>query len=81
MNKLLTPEEAAEILGISVYTIKDFLRAGKISGVKVGKLWRIEEKVLKEFIEANRTGFEDDLGKSRAKWGDMAAVLKGFLKR
>ena len=81
MDKLLTPEEAAEILGISVYTVKDFLRAGKITGVKVGKLWRIEEIVIKDFIEANRTGFVDDLGKRRAKWGDMAAVLKELLKR
>ncbi len=55
MEKLLTPEEAADILGISVYTLKDFLRAGKLPGVKVGKLWRIEEIALKAYIEANRT--------------------------
>lgn len=55
MEKLLTPEEAAEILGISVYTLKDFLRAGKIPGVKIGKLWRVEETALREYVENNRT--------------------------
>lgn len=51
-EKLLTPEAAAEVLGISPRTLRDWLRAGKIKGVKVGKAWRIREVDLQAFIES-----------------------------
>jgi excisionase family DNA binding protein len=52
-DTLLTPEEVAERLSISVYTVKDWLRAGKIRGVKVSpRLWRVRESDLQAFIES-----------------------------
>jgi len=51
-EKLLTPETAAEALGISPKTLKDWLRAGKIKGVKIGRAWRIREADLQVFIES-----------------------------
>lgn len=50
-DKLLTPEEVADILRLKARTIKGWLREGKLRGVKFGKDWRIRETVLKEFIE------------------------------
>ncbi len=49
-EKLLTPEQAAERLQISVFTLKDYLRKGKLRGVKIANRWRIREEALEEFI-------------------------------
>ncbi|MEM5816034.1 MAG: helix-turn-helix domain-containing protein [Candidatus Aenigmatarchaeota archaeon] len=50
MDKLYTPEEVAEILKVSVITVKKWLRSGELKGIKVGKLWRIREEDLQEFL-------------------------------
>jgi excisionase family DNA binding protein len=49
---LLTQEEAAARLKISPLTLGNWLREGKIKGVKVGRLWRIREKDLDAYIES-----------------------------
>ena len=49
-DQLLTPEEAAARLKISRFTLGDWLRSGKIKGVKVGSLWRVRESDLEAFV-------------------------------
>lgn len=49
-DKLLTPEEVAERLVLSPNTIRTWLRTGKIKGIKAGRLWRIKESDLQEFL-------------------------------
>lgn len=53
-KRLLTPEQAAERLSVSPETIKKWLRAGKLNGVKVSVLWRVREEDLEEFIQIRR---------------------------
>jgi excisionase family DNA binding protein len=48
---LLTPDEVAERLKISRFTVMDYLRAGRIKAVKVGRLWRIKESDLRAFLD------------------------------
>jgi excisionase family DNA binding protein len=50
MRQLITPEIAAEKLAVSVKTIKNLLRRGKLRGVKVGNLWRLQEEALEEYL-------------------------------
>ena len=50
-EKLLTPEEVSDRLRVSRWTVMDYLRAGRIKGRKVGRLWRITERDLQAFIE------------------------------
>ena len=50
MEQLLTPELAAEKLAVSVKTVKNLLRSGKLRGVKVGNLWRLRQKALQEYL-------------------------------
>jgi excisionase family DNA binding protein len=57
-QQLLTPDQVADRLQLSVYTILDYLRhghprGGKLRGFKSGKQWRIREADLQAFIEAN----------------------------
>ena len=61
MEKILTPEEAAEALSVSVFTIKKWLRAGKLKGVKAGRVWRIREKDLIEFLEESQKRLEEKM--------------------
>jgi putative molybdopterin biosynthesis protein len=50
-RQLLTPEQVAERLQISRWTVMDSLRAGRLKGRKIGKFWRIEEQDLEAFIQ------------------------------
>jgi excisionase family DNA binding protein len=54
--KLLTPEQVAERLQISRWTVMDYLRAGRTKGHKVGRLWRIKAEDLDAFLEASPVG-------------------------
>jgi excisionase family DNA binding protein len=53
-DQLLTPEEAAARLKISRVTVGDWLRSGKLKGVKVGRLWRIRESDLENFLKPKK---------------------------
>lgn len=50
VDRLLTPEEAAERLAVSPKSIREWLRTGRLAGVKVGRLWRIREEALEAFL-------------------------------
>ncbi|HSF33448.1 MAG TPA: helix-turn-helix domain-containing protein [Candidatus Tectomicrobia bacterium] len=54
MDDLLTAEQAAAILQLSPKTIKDWLRAGKLTGCKIGRVWRVKLADLEAFIQASR---------------------------
>ena len=49
---VLNSEEAAAFLGLSVFTVRDYARAGKIPGRKVGKEWRFSRPGLLKWLEA-----------------------------
>ncbi|MBI2874425.1 MAG: helix-turn-helix domain-containing protein [Firmicutes bacterium] len=72
-ERLLTPEAAAERLAVSPKTVRDWLRAGILGGVKIGRLWRIREEDLGAFVEGARNDDEEEL---TAK--DLAAVRRGL---
>ncbi len=55
-DKLLTPEAAAERLDVAPTTVRSWLRKGILAGTKVGggKLWRISEDAIVEFVKAGQ---------------------------
>ncbi len=55
-NQLLTTEEAAKRIGVKQTTVRTWLNKGLLEGTKVGggKLWRISEDELEEFISSKR---------------------------
>jgi excisionase family DNA binding protein len=52
MNHLLTIEEAAARLKIAVKTMREWLRTGKLPGVKTGKYWRVREQDIEAFVKS-----------------------------
>ncbi|RPI99571.1 MAG: DNA-binding protein [Deltaproteobacteria bacterium] len=51
MERLLTPKEAAKYVAVAPRTIKEWLRRGDLTGVKVKNLWRIRGSDLEKFIQ------------------------------
>jgi excisionase family DNA binding protein len=49
-----TPEQAAEVLQISLLTVRRYARQGRLKGSKVGRHWRFTEQDLTEFLEQQR---------------------------
>jgi len=53
MENLLTIAQAAERLQHSVRTVREWLRVGKLRGVKTGREWRIREQDLRDFVQTH----------------------------
>jgi excisionase family DNA binding protein len=54
MTPLLNIQEAAELLGIKAWTLRQWLSQRRIAYVKVGRLTRLRREDITAFIEANR---------------------------
>jgi len=61
-DKFLTPEAAAERLDVAPTTVRSWLRKGILKGSKVGggKLWRISEEAIADFIKAGQELAEEE---------------------
>ncbi len=53
LPQLISPEEAAEYLGISAYTLRERLKSGEIPGRKHGSRWLIRVVDLAQYVEPN----------------------------
>jgi excisionase family DNA binding protein len=52
MALLYTIDRAAALLQFKPWTVRQWVRAGKLGAVKLGGEWRIREQDLTAFIEA-----------------------------
>jgi excisionase family DNA binding protein len=51
-EEFLSPEEVGDRLGVSVYTVRRWVKTGQLRAFKPGKEYRIREADLEEFIQA-----------------------------
>ena len=57
MDRLLTLEETAEIVGRSPSTVRTWLNTGRLDGFKLNaRSWRIRESALRTFIARQEAG-------------------------
>lgn len=54
MQKLLSTSDVAEVLSISVDTIRDYIREGRLSASYIGRRWKVREEDLHQFLRDNR---------------------------
>jgi excisionase family DNA binding protein len=54
MDELFTAEQAAALLQLRPNTLKDWLRAGKLPGCKLGRGGRVKAADLEAFVQASR---------------------------
>ena len=55
MRTLKSVEEAAELLGISPWTVRSYIRDGKLQPVRLGRRVLIEETELERFVASGKT--------------------------
>ena len=48
--EILTPQEAADFLRVSLLTVQRQAKAGRLPGRRVGKEWRFSRSVLLEWV-------------------------------
>lgn len=53
---VLTPEEAARLLRVSLDTVRKMLREGRLPGAKVGREWRILRRDLEAYLRGQKEG-------------------------
>lgn len=51
VREMLTPEEVAKVLRISVATVREALFDGALPGVKIGGVWRIPPDKFETWME------------------------------
>ena len=49
---VITPEEAASMLGCGMNTIYRILKEGKLKAMRIGRHWKIPKRAVQEFILA-----------------------------
>jgi excisionase family DNA binding protein len=49
-ERLFSVDDTAERLGVSKWTITDWIKAGRLKGTRIGKFWRVRESDLEAFI-------------------------------
>ncbi len=49
-KEVLDVEEAAELLGVSVWTVRDAASKGELPGRKVGRAWRFSRQALLDWL-------------------------------
>jgi len=50
-DKLLTSEQVSKILQVHPFTVLKYIKAGKLKGIKLGRVWRIRESDVERFLE------------------------------
>jgi excisionase family DNA binding protein len=54
-NPFLTPQDVSELLRVSVYTVRRWIKEGHLPAYKVGRGWRIPQSDVGEWLEANQS--------------------------
>jgi excisionase family DNA binding protein len=51
-DEVLTLDEAAQRLKLARKTVRDWVRAGKLPGFKLGRVWRVKASAVEQAIAA-----------------------------
>lgn len=54
-NEFYTVEQVSELLQVHWQTILNYIKAGKLRAVRLGKGYRIDKKDLEVFLKKNKT--------------------------
>jgi excisionase family DNA binding protein len=51
----LTPQEVSDLLRVSVYTVRRWIKDGNLPAYKVGRAWRIHENEMNKWLESRQS--------------------------
>jgi excisionase family DNA binding protein len=52
---LLTLDEVARRLNTSTFSVRRWIREGKLTGIKIGSEWRVDSADLEEYIRKGKS--------------------------
>ena len=55
MSKFYTCDEIAEMFSVKLITVWDWIRKGKLKAYKIGKMYRIDQNQIDEFVSLKAT--------------------------
>ena len=55
MEQLHNVRSAAKLLAVSPWTIRGYIRQGKLRPIRIGRLVRLDEEELSKFVASNKT--------------------------
>jgi excisionase family DNA binding protein len=50
-DRIMTPEQVAKMLQLHPFTILNYIKQGKLRGAKLGRVYRIRESDVNQFLE------------------------------
>jgi excisionase family DNA binding protein len=56
LPRLMSADDLAEYLGLQKQTIYNWLNQKKISGIKIGKVWRFDRKYIDQWLQSLSKG-------------------------
>ena len=56
MEKILTPAEVADVMRLNRRTVYKLLESGELRGRKVGRVWRIPQSAIGEYMDGDQAG-------------------------
>lgn len=54
MQKIYTPDQVAEMLQLHPLTVTKYIKKGKLKASRIGRIYRITEDAVSEFLEEMR---------------------------
>jgi excisionase family DNA binding protein len=55
LQSFLTPQEVSDLLRVSVYTVRRWIKEGDLPAYKVGRGWRIRQSDIGEWLDMNQS--------------------------
>jgi excisionase family DNA binding protein len=94
-EEFLSPEEVGDRLGVSVYTVRRWIKTGQLRAFRPGKEYRVQESDLEEFLRARevrpkaprRSPFEPTFNDALADErrledeAELAVLFRGLARR
>ncbi len=74
-SDLLTPQQVAARLQVTVHTVYAWLRDGRLRGSKIGRLWRVGSDAVEALLDGDGVTTDED---ARLSSDDLAAVRAGL---
>ena len=56
MSKMLSVSDVAEKLNVCPNTIREYLKKRMLPGIKLHRIWRVEEQDLQKFLKERKQG-------------------------
>ncbi len=72
LQQLRSIEEAARLLGISPWTVRAYIKTGKLKPVRLGRRVLVEEAELERFVAENKKAQEAECQDMCAHRGEVA---------